>query len=39
VNVDKIQRIDKRNLTLLMSNGKEIGLSQDRKNDLLAKLE
>ncbi len=39
VNVDKIQRIDKRNLTLLMSNGKEIGLAQDRKNDLLAKLE
>ncbi len=39
VNIDKIQRIDKRNLTLLMSNGKEVGLAQDRKNDLLLRLE
>ncbi len=39
VNVEKIQRIDKRNFTILMSNGKEVGLAQDRKNDLLLRLE
>jgi two-component system LytT family response regulator len=39
VNLDKIQRIDKRNFTILMSNGKEVGLSQDKKNELLERLE
>jgi two-component system LytT family response regulator len=36
INIEKIQRIDKRNFTILMSNGKEVALAQDRKNELLA---
>jgi two-component system, LytTR family, response regulator len=39
INVEKIQRIDKRNFTILMSNGKEVGLSQERKTLLLERLE
>lgn len=39
INIEKIQRIDKRNFTILMSNGKEVGLSQDRKMLLLERLE
>jgi two-component system LytT family response regulator len=39
INIEKIQRIDKRNFTILMSNGKEVALAQDRKSELLARLE
>ena len=38
VNLDKVKRVDKKNFTIEMLDGKEVYLAQDRKNELLQKI-